>query len=65
MTIVVDGSKIVANQAIIGEVTEDGIELNLAWLRLAGVGLKVYGDKNDQRRVVLDRQLHVTQEDAA
>lgn len=56
-SITVDGPKILAGQTIIGEIVDGAMELNLAWMRLAGVGIKVYGDKTDQRRLVLDRQV--------
>jgi len=51
----IDGDAIKVGDTIVGEVTEKGLELNLSWLRLAGSGLIVYGDKHDSRRIVINR----------
>lgn len=51
----IEGDVIKVGDSIVGEVTENGLELNLAWLRLAGSGLVIYGDKHDSRRIVINR----------
>jgi hypothetical protein len=51
----IDGNAIKVGDSIVGEITENGLELNLAWLRLADSGLILYGDKHDSRRVLINR----------
>jgi hypothetical protein len=51
---------IVFGNRIVGEFDEKTgtLVLNLAWCRLAGLGVRIDGDSTDRRRVILDRSLN-------
>lgn len=53
----IEGNAIKVGDTIVGEITDKGIELNLAWLRLADSGLIVWGDKHDSRRILINRPI--------